>query len=280
MKNKKKLLLVLASFCILLIGSISFYVDRKKTAHLSQLVIYGNVDIRQVDLGFRVFGRVSELFVDEGDCAVTGQPLACLDPTPYKLAAERSLAAIAAIESNLENAIFKFERRDEMSQAAVSDEEYDDALFTVETLYNNLAEAKATYNEDLLHISDCTILSPADGTIITRVREPGSIMNTSDTILTLSLDTPVWIRAYVNEKQLGTIYPGMKAHVTTDSDPNTIINAHIGYISPVAEFTPKSVETTTLRTELVYRLRVIVDNPPKTLRQGMPVTVTLLGIKN
>ena len=67
----------------------------------------------------------------------------------------------------------------------------------------------------------------------------------------------------------------MPADVYTDSQPTKPFHGQIGFISPVAEFTPKNVETTDLRTELVYRLRVIVDNPDNGLRQGMPVTVKL-----
>jgi HlyD family secretion protein len=61
--------------------------------------------------------------------------------------------------------------------------------------------------------------------------------------------------------------------VTTDSAPGHQYHAHIGFISPVAEFTPKSVETPELRTDLVYRIRVIVDDADQGLRQGMPVTL-------
>ena len=67
----------------------------------------------------------------------------------------------------------------------------------------------------------------------------------------------------------------MPAAVTTDSAPDKAYRGHVGFISPTAEFTPKTVETRELRTDLVYRLRVVVDNPDGGLRQGMPVTVTL-----
>jgi HlyD family secretion protein len=67
----------------------------------------------------------------------------------------------------------------------------------------------------------------------------------------------------------------MPADVYTDSQPAKPYHGQIGFISPVAEFTPKNVETTELRTELVYRLRVIVNDPDNGLRQGMPVTVKL-----
>ena len=77
----------------------------------------------------------------------------------------------------------------------------------------------------------------------------------------------------MSEPDLGRIQPGMMAEVRTDS--GGVYKGQVGFISPVAEFTPKTVETRELRTALVYRLRIIVDNPNGGLRQGMPVTVTL-----
>ena len=111
--------------------------------------------------------------------------------------------------------------------------------------------------------------------ILTRIQEPGAIVAEGAPVYTLSLTAPVWVRTYVAEPDLGRIHPGMPAAVTTDSAPDKVYAGQIGFISPVAEFTPKTVETTSLRTDLVYRLRVIVDNPDNGLRQGMPVTVTL-----
>ena len=97
---------------------------------------------------------------------------------------------------------------------------------------------------------------------------PGSV------VFTLTLDKPVWVRAYVSEPELGKIRPGMKVTVRNDSEAKEY-EGRIGFISPAAEFTPKSVETATLRTDLVYRLRIIIDEPGENLRQGMPVTVTI-----
>ena len=104
-------------------------------------------------------------------------------------------------------------------------------------------------------------------------REIGAIVQAGETVFTLTLTSPVWVRTYVNEHDLGFIRPGMPASVTTDSAPDRPYSAHIGFISPTAEFTPKTVETREIRTSLVYRLRMVVDNPDGGLRQGMPVTV-------
>ena len=103
--------------------------------------------------------------------------------------------------------------------------------------------------------------------------EPGDMAFPQTPVLTLALTSPIWVRAYVDEVNLGKIAPGMKATVTTDSYPDKSYTAWIGYISPTAEFTPKSVQTEELRSKLVYQVRVYVCNPENQLRLGMPATV-------
>jgi HlyD family secretion protein len=85
----------------------------------------------------------------------------------------------------------------------------------------------------------------------------------------------VWVRAYVAEPQLGRFSPGSKVTLRTDARPDAPYHGVVGYVSPSAEFTPKSVETADLRTSLVYRLRVVVEDADEQLRRGMPVTVRL-----
>ena len=113
--------------------------------------------------------------------------------------------------------------------------------------------------------------------MVTRAVEPGSIMPVGTTALTLNLQNPVWVRAYVSEPQLGRVKPGGKVTLYTDLRPEKPYHGQIGYVSPRAEFTPKSVETADLRTGLVYRFRVVVSDADAGLRQGMPITVRLAG---
>ena len=91
----------------------------------------------------------------------------------------------------------------------------------------------------------------------------------------LATNSQKWVRAYVSDMQLGRIKPGMKAEVLVDSLPGRTIPGWIGFISSVAEFTPKTVQTEELRTSLVYEVRVIVDDPDNVLRLGMPATVKI-----
>jgi len=108
-----------------------------------------------------------------------------------------------------------------------------------------------------------------------RILEPGDMAFPSSPVLTLALDDPLWVRAYVSEPDLGRIRSGMRANIKTDSFPGKVYKGWIGFISPTAEFTPKQVETTELRSKLVYLVRVYVHNPEGELRLGMPATVII-----
>lgn len=146
----------------------------------------------------------------------------------------------------------------------------------------DIAAAKATLDADRAglalaqqDLTDASLYAPAAGIIQTRILEPGDMASPQRPVYTLALTDPLWVRAYVSEPDLGKIHPGMHAAVTTDSYPGKRYRGWIGYISPTAEFTPKSVETNEVRSALVYQVRVYVCNPQDELRLGMPATVTV-----
>lgn len=117
--------------------------------------------------------------------------------------------------------------------------------------------------------------APVDAIVRSRLHEPGDMVAASSAVLALAITEPKWIRVYVSEPDLGRIKPGMPAQVFTDSHPGQPIAGKVGYISSVAEFTPKSVQTEELRTSLVYEVRVVVGDAADALRLGQPVTVRL-----
>ncbi len=122
---------------------------------------------------------------------------------------------------------------------------------------------------------DTRLTAQFDGVVEDRILEPGDMASPATPVLTVALPSPLWVRAYAPEKELGRIRLGMKASVTTDSYPDRAYDGWIGYISPTAEFTPKTVETPELRTALVYQLRVYVCDAHGELRLGMPATVRI-----
>jgi HlyD family secretion protein len=124
-------------------------------------------------------------------------------------------------------------------------------------------------------ISQGTLKAPTDAVVRSRLAEPGDMVTAQRAIYTLALTHPKWIRAYVSETDLGRIKPGMAARIVTDAEPDKPVEGSVGYISSVAEFTPKTVQTEELRTSLVYEVRVVAEDKADRLRLGQPVTLQL-----
>jgi HlyD family secretion protein len=270
---RKKLIVACIVLCVIIAG-FSFYSVSRKQSSSNELVLYGNVDVRQVDIGFRISGKVAKLYYEEGDFVPQGALMAILDRSPYDSELEQAEANLESIKANLENAEILLNRRlQAIGMGGVSQEDLDNSKATRNQLVANCNAAAAALGVAIDHMNYTEVYAPTDGIILSRIREPGTVVNPTDPVYTLSVSSPVWIRAYVGEPQLGLIYYGMKAEIHTDSQKT--YTGQIGFISPVAEFTPKTVETLQLRTDLVYRLRIYADDPDHYLKQGMPVTVKL-----
>jgi HlyD family secretion protein len=124
-------------------------------------------------------------------------------------------------------------------------------------------------------LTDTSLYAPSDGMVEDRILEPGDMASPSTPVYTIALTSPLWVRAYAPEADLGKITLGMPAAITTDSFPGRRYRGWVGYISPTAEFTPKTVETPALRTQLVYQVRIYACDSRGELRLGMPATVTI-----
>ncbi len=325
---KKVILIVLA--VTVLAGAGWFAATRPGRSKPEELRFYGNVDIREVNLGFRVGGKLKQVLRDEGDEVKAGEVLATLDDEPYRREVDEARGTVASLRARVQlveagnrpqeiaqaraiaherevtatNAEQLYKRQQELfASRTVSVQERDDAearyreaearlssareqLKLLEEGFRSediaqakadLARAEAALASAELRKEDTVLKSPSDGVVLTRAQEPGAILPVGATVLTVSLTRPVWVRAYIPEPDLGRVHPGMTVSVFTDSRPGRPYAGQIGYISPRAEFTPKNVETPELRTSLVYRLRVVVEDPDEGLRQGMPVTVAVKG---
>lgn len=299
-----------------------------KQAPVSGLTLYGNVDIRQVDLAFSVSERIEAMDVTEGERVKQGQRLARLDDRRFtqrvaqaqaQVAAQEQVAAalvagtrpqeihkaradVEAAQADARNTARIARRQaDLLKRGLTSSENAEDARSAADAAAARLRAVKASLalalegprKEDIAaararlqalkaqlaldrtDLADTRLSAPVDAVVENRILEPGDMASPQTPVYTLALDQPLWVRAYVSERDLGKVHPGMAARVTTDSFPDKAYKAWVGYISPTAEFTPKSVETPEVRTNLVYQVRVYVCNPRNELRQGMPATVTL-----
>ena len=322
MKKPVALILVVVAIVALIGGGTWWYQSRQNNG----LTLYGNVDIRTVNMSFRVGGRLQSLSVDEGDAIKQGQTLGELDKAPFENALMQAKANVATAQAQYDLMMAGY-RAEEIAQAAAAVKQAqaaydyaqsflqrqqglwskrllsandlenakssrDQALATLKSAQDklsqyragnrpqeiaqakaNLEQAQAQLAQSTLDLQDTVLTAPSDGTLLTRAVEPGSMLSAGSTVLTLSLTHPVWVRAYVDEKNLSQAQPGREILLYTDGRPDKPYHGKIGFVSPTAEFTPKTVETPDLRTDLVYRLRIIVTDADDSLRQGMPVTL-------
>lgn len=323
MKKSLFAILVLA-----IAATLGWQIRQRLRSTEDALKLYGNVDIRGVDLGFRVGGKLQEVLKDEGDPVKAGELLARIDRQPYEHELARAEAELASAEAdqrmkksgyrgeeieqaraaveesrimekdarrmkdrhasliggggtsqqNLESAEAALEEAGQRVNLAVAKLKLLEAGFRTEEIVAadaRVSQAKALRDAAALRLEDTDLRAPSDAVVLTRALEPGSIVQAGATALSLSLEQPVWVRAYVHEGELGKVPPGTRVRLTTDGRPDKPFHGKVGFVSPRAEFTPKSVETPELRTSLVYRLRIVVGDSDGSLRQGMPVTVTL-----
>jgi HlyD family secretion protein len=290
------------------------------------LTINGNVEVREVELGFRVGGRIAEIRVDEGDAVTPGMLLARLDAAPFAdamasaradihvadAALERQRngsrpqdiseaeAALRAAEAVAINADKEFARVSDLAakgfvsaarvdaaraardsaRAAIDAEKARLARLREGTRADEIAEGRAARDaaaagarRTATDLADTRLIAPSAGVVQTRVLEPGAIVAAGVPVLAVAITQPVRVRAYVPEPLLGRVRPGQAVAVVASDGRRW--SARIGHVSPSAEFTPRTVETESQRADLVYRIRLIVDDPKGDLRQGQPVTVDL-----
>ncbi len=351
----KKRILVLVLLLGLGLGGYTLWKNSGEDAG-APLRLSGNVDIRSVNLSFRVGGRLASVAVDEGTTVQAGEELASLDAEPYEISLQQAQAQIesvrlavpmaekeaaslkaaldlrragyrqeqveqarAALKSQqvlLENASLEYDRQKKLvekgavsrtsydsaqrdydnhralvevaasrlaeleagfrpEEIAQAEAQYEAALAAVEEMKARLAAAELTRVQAELNLRDTRLTTPSAGIIMTRVLEPGSMVGAGAPVLVLSLREPVWVRAYVDEPCLDRVTPGQMVRVLTDG--GKVYEGRVGFISPQAEFTPKTVETADIRTTLVYRLRIVVEGAEAaSLNQGAPVTVEIL----
>jgi len=303
-----------------------WFINRPDQEARNEILLYGNVDLRQVNLAFNGNERIETLLVQEGDRIKKGDILGTLDMERLRFSVARAEAKalaqrhvverlengtrpeeidqaranVQSSKTDLNNARLTLNRRKETAATgATSKQDLDNAQAAFEVAESKLrvnqktlelallgprkediAEAHATLraNEaDLAvlrqELAYATLFSPTNGVIQNRILEPGEMASPTRPVLTIAITDPKCVRAYVPEPSLGGVRLGMKAVVVTDTFPGKEYEGWVGFLSPVAEFTPKSVETTELRTSLVYECRVFVNDPSDELRLGMPATV-------
>jgi HlyD family secretion protein len=329
--KKKALVAGVVALAVLAIGYELVRLWEQPKTDPNRLRLYGNVDLRQVELAFNNSERIAEVLVQEGDRVRRGQVLARLETSRLK-AQEATAEATVLGQQAMVQKLHAGSRPEEVAQAqanvvsakadlvnadqtwqrllslgrltsgrAISQQDLDGAkaalgvararvtvvekaldLAVIGPRREDIAQGEAQLRADqaqldLLHLklTDADLVSPTNAQVRSRLLEPGEMASPQRPIFNLAITDPKWIRAYVSETDLGRVHPGTKTTISADGFPGRTFAGWIGFISPVAEFTPKAVQTEELRSSLVYEIRVFVRDPQDDLRLGMPATVSL-----
>lgn len=153
---------------------------------------------------------------------------------------------------------------------------------TIEQARARVEQANAVHTMAEIRLSYATISAPFSGMVLSENVEPGEYVSPGTPVVTMGDLENVWLRAYINETDLGRVKQGQMVHVTTDTYPGKIYEGRISFISSEAEFTPKNVQTEKERVKLVYRVKIDIPNPNMELKPGMPADAEIVlnqGVK-
>jgi HlyD family secretion protein len=327
MKKKRLIPIVIVALAGIVLAT---YLLQKPAAGDGTIVLFGNVDLRQVSLAFKDSDRIAQVLVQEGDRVQQGQVLAELDTVTLTLRVtqaqaqqqaqeqvlrrleagsrpeeiDQARAQVQAAQAEVQLAQQQLDRlqstRETTGGRGVSQQDIDAAQARRKVAQAQLESARQAEQlvvsgpreEDIAQaraqlgvaqaslallqqqLTDAQLTSPIDAVVRARLLEPGDMASPQRPVFTLAINDPKWVRAYVQGPDLPRVRSGMAAQVRIDGMAEAL-SGRVGFISSVAEFTPKTVQTEDLRSSLVYEIRVLTDDPEDRLRLGMPATVTI-----
>jgi HlyD family secretion protein len=325
----KKKIVILA--LVVIVGAVAgiFYFKNHQPLDVSRIRVSGNIEITDVEVSFKIPGRVEERPVFEGQMITAGQRVARLDDKDLQLeidlrraqvAAARSVLAevqtgsrpeeIAQAEAVLERVQaegsrtrIEFERQKRLyEREVISTREFDQAKTAFEGTEARIREAKEALTlvrkgprqekidqaraalgqaEQALGLAEtrmnyATLTSPISGMVLSENVQPGEYVSPGTPVISMGDLSRVYLRAYINETDLGRVKVGQQVKIITDTFPGKNYEGKISFIAPQAEFTPKNVQTQKERVKLVYRIKVEIPNLNMELKPGMPADGEIL----
>jgi HlyD family secretion protein len=239
----------------------------------------------QLKLAQRDFERYKAVFADGGISRQTFDTYRTrLDSAKGDAAAARSQRQAASQRLSLRREGSR-EERIRQARSALAQAEAELALVEAGPRRETIDQARAKTNAALAalaaarqRLADCELFSPMDGVVLSTSAEPGGYLNPGGAVLTVADIKNVWVRAFISETDLGRIRLNQTAQIAVDAYPERIWEGKVSYISSAAEFTPRTVQTFTERTNLVYRIKIRLDNTDGALKPGMPADAVVEAV--
>jgi HlyD family secretion protein len=260
------------------------------------LTVAGTIEIRQVQLSSLAAGRLRLLHLDEGDTVRAGDTVAVLDqPGLDELIEQRDaqagaarlrtseVVAAAADSTRAANDLARAERL--RAADIISLQQYDQIRSAAAAAAARLQAVRAAPRESEAARAaaagtrairdELTLLAPDDGIVLTRYAEPGEAVGVGTPIVSIGLVRAPWVRAYVGEPFIARVRVGQEVSVRVDGYADTSFAGRITEIAPRAEFTPRVALTERERADLVFAIRVAIDDAGGRLKAGMPVELDI-----
>jgi HlyD family secretion protein len=257
----------------------------------------GRLEAKQVDIATKFPGRIKTVLVDEGDTVDPGQVVATMDTEPLEAQlreAEAKIkeaqdnrrtaqAEVAVKQSELAFADKQYKRSKELvARGAVSEQERDIDQSHLEVARSALigAQAQAVRTQSAIdaataeserlkaEIKDSVLKAPIRGRVQNRLAEPGEVLGGGGKVLALVDLSDVYMYVFLPERDAGKVALGSEARIVLDAAPEYPIRAQVSFVSPTAQFTPKTVETAEERHNLTFRVKLKLD--ANRLRQFEP----------
>jgi HlyD family secretion protein len=263
---------------IVLIAGIALIVFLRMGNNHDQntLILSGNVEVTEVNMGFKIPGRVQGIYTDEGRTVIKGEKIAKLESAEFESMVNQSRASVMNAKARYEKARKDYERYTKLYRdGVIASQQMDSAKSAYDMAVSQLDLSRASLRTAEVKLKDSIMYAPLSGVVLSKDLEEGETVGAGSIVLTIGdLDNP-WVKVYVKENQFGAVKLGQKAEVMVDSFPDKRYTGTVTYISSEAEFTPKNVQTREERVKLVFGVKVSVKNQNNELKPGMPADVTI-----
>jgi HlyD family secretion protein len=272
MKKRLAIALIIVAFGIAAILLYRF----NNTRDDDMLMLSGTVEVTEVNVGFKIPGRIQALFTDEGRSVKRSDKIAVLDSAEFESLVNQGKATVRNAEALLDKATKDQERSEALfRQGVISPEQMDAAKTAYDVALSHLALSRAALRTAEVRLQDASITAPLSGVVLRKNVEQGETVAAGVSVVTIGdLENP-WVRVYVKSDLLGFVKLGQKAEVTVDSFPKKRYEGTVTQIASEAEFTPKNVQTREERVKLVFGVKVSVKNENSELKPGMPADVVI-----
>lgn len=284
----KKRIVLISVAAAAVVGIAAFLLLRKPGLPAGFAAGNGRLEAKEIDISTKYPGRIKQVLVDEGATVESGEAVAIMDTEPLEAQLRQAQAQISGAEDNRRTALADVRvRQTELSFAqtqyqrseklvrtgAVSQQERDVDQAKADAAKAALEGARAqsvraqaaidaaTADSERLksEIADNTLRSPVTARVQTRTAEPGEVLGAGGKVLTVADLSDVYMYVFLPTETAGKVALGSEARIVLDAMPDQPVEAQVSYVSPTAQFTPKTVETAEERHNLSFRVKLQLD---------------------